>query len=115
RMVFDDIVWITRRSAHNFWGMPTGERNTRDCLGVSRSLSSAASVPAATRGKITILHAFSDTDNASVPFGSVIHHEGWLYGTTAFTTSGTGNVPAKGGVGVALSMPSGPTALAFGS
>ena len=98
-MVFDDRVWIAGRSAHNLWGMPTAERKTRDCLGVGLSLSSAASVPVATRGKITILHAFSDTDNAAVPFGSVIHHDGWLYGTTAFTTSGTGNVPVKGGVG----------------
>jgi uncharacterized repeat protein (TIGR03803 family) len=49
--------------------------------------------------EFAILHAFSDTDTASVPFGSVIHHDGWLYGTTAFTTSGTGNVPASGGVG----------------
>lgn len=55
--------------------------------------------PRPVQAEFTILHAFSDTDGASVPFGSVIHHDGWLYGATAYTTSGTGNVAASGGVG----------------
>lgn len=57
-----------------------------------------AAVPAA-RGEFTILHAFSDADGGVVPFGSVIKDGEWLYGTTAFTTSGTGDVVASGGVG----------------
>jgi len=60
-------------------------------------LAVTAATPA--RADFTVLHAFSDTDGASIPYGSVVHHDGWLYGTTAYTTSGTGDVVASGGAG----------------
>jgi uncharacterized repeat protein (TIGR03803 family) len=48
-----------------------------------------------------LIHAFTDADGATVPFGSVFEHDGWLYGTTQWNAS-AGSCPPTGTGGGAV-------------
>jgi len=43
----------------------------------------------ATAGEFHVIHAFQNESGSAVPFGTVIRHDGWLYGSTAYTAYGS--------------------------
>lgn len=56
-------------------------------------------MPPAAPAQFEIVHSFTNSDGAAVPFGSVVQYDGWLYGTTQWNaTDGSGMGTGAGAV-----------------